>query len=52
MEEETSFHILFECEALASFRHEHLDSFFFDREDIMNVSRGVIWNFGKGTGLL
>jgi len=52
MEEETSFHILCECEALASFRHEHLDSFFLDPVDIMNVSRGVIWSFGKGTGFL
>jgi len=28
MEEEISVHILFECEALASFRHAHLGSFF------------------------
>jgi len=52
MEEETSVHILFECEALASFRHAHMGSFFLDPEDIMSLSRGVIWNFGKGTGLL
>ena len=49
MEEETSVHTLFEWEALASFRHAHLGSFFLDPEDIMNLSRGVIWNFGKVT---
>jgi len=52
MEEETSVHILFECEALASLRRAHLGSFFLDHEDIVNLSRGVIWNRGKGTGLL
>jgi len=52
MEEETSVHILFECEALASLGHAHLGSFFLDPVDIMNLSKGVIWNFGKGTGLL
>jgi hypothetical protein len=44
MEEETSVHILFECEALASLRQAHLGSFFLDPEDAMNLSRGVIWN--------
>ena len=33
-EEETSVHILCECEALASLRHIHLGSFFLDPEDI------------------
>jgi len=32
-EEETSVHMC-ECEALASLRHAHLGSFFFDPEDI------------------
>ena len=51
-EEETSVHILCECDALASLRHTHLGSFFLDREDIRKLSRGAIWNFAKGTGLL
>jgi len=51
-EEETSVHILCECEALASLRPAHLSTFFVDPEDIMNLSIGVIWDFGKGTGLL
>jgi hypothetical protein len=45
--EETSDHVLCECEALA-----HLGSFFLDLEDVMNLSMGAIWNYGKGTGLL
>jgi hypothetical protein len=32
-EEETSVHILCECEVLASFRHAHLGSFFLDPVD-------------------
>jgi hypothetical protein len=52
MEEESSVHILCECEALASLRHKHLVSFFLGPEDIMNLSIGAIWNSGKGTGLL
>ena len=48
--EETSVHILCECEALASFRHIHLDSFFLDPEDIRKLSTGAIWNFGKERG--
>jgi len=51
MEEETSVHILWECEALASLRHAYLASFFLDPEYIMNLNIGAIWNFGKGTGL-
>ena len=50
-EEETSVHILCECEALASLRQAYLGSFFLDREDIRNLSVGAIWNRGKGTGL-
>jgi len=51
-EQETSVHILCECEALASLRHTYLGSFLLDPEDVMNLSLGAIWNFGKGTGLL
>jgi hypothetical protein len=51
-EEETSVHILWECEALASLRHTHLGSFFLDPEDIRKLSIRAIWNFAKGTGLL
>jgi len=50
--EETSVHILGECEALASLRHMYLGSFFLDPEDIRMVGVGAIWNFAKGTGLL
>jgi len=51
-EEETSVHILYECETLASFRHKYLGSFFLDSEDIRVLGVGVIWNFVKGTRLL
>jgi len=51
-EEETSVHILCECEALASLRHAYLGSFFLDPEDIRELGMGTIWNFPKGTGLL
>jgi len=51
-EEETSAHILCECEALASLRHAYLGSIFLDPEDIRVLGMGVIWNFAKGTGLL
>jgi len=51
-EEETSVHILCECESLASLRHAHLGSLFLDPEDFMNLSIGAIRNFGKGTGVL
>jgi hypothetical protein len=50
--EETSVHILCECEALASFTHAHLGAFFLGPEVIMKIRIGVIWNFGKGKGLL
>ena len=32
-------------EALASFRHTYLGSFFLDPEDIRKLSTGAIWNF-------
>jgi hypothetical protein len=49
-EEETSVHILCECEALASLRHVYLGSFFLDPDDIRKLGMGAIWNFAKGTG--
>jgi hypothetical protein len=51
-EEETSVHILCQCEALASLRHKYLGSFLLDLEDIRVLWVGAIWNFIKGTGLL
>ena len=51
-EEETSVHILCECEALASLRYMYLGSFFLDLENIRVLGMGAIWNFAKGTGLL
>ena len=49
VEEETSAHILCECEALASLRHAYLGSFL-DPQDINSISLGAIWNFSKVTG--
>jgi len=49
-EEETSVHILCECEALASLRHAYLDSYFLDPEDIKTLSEGDP-TFSKGAGL-
>jgi hypothetical protein len=52
VKEETSAHILCECEALASLRHMHLGSFFFLKpEDIKSINLGAIWSFSKVTGL-
>jgi hypothetical protein len=34
------------------FFHAYLVSFFFDPEDVANLSIRVTCNFGKGTGLL
>jgi hypothetical protein len=39
-EEETSVHILCECEALTSLRHAYLGSFFLDPEDIRELGMG------------
>jgi hypothetical protein len=51
-QDESSAHILCECEALASFRHSYFGSFFLeDPEDIKSLSLGTIWNFIKGTWL-
>jgi hypothetical protein len=41
---------LYECESLASFKHAHLGSFFFDPEDIKKLRIGVIWNFAEKQG--
>jgi len=49
-EDETSFHILCECEALASLKLVYLGSFL-EPEDIKSISLGAIWNFSKVTGL-
>jgi len=51
-EEETSVHVLCECEALASLRYAYLGSFFLDPEDIGVLVMRAIWNFAKGKGLL
>jgi len=51
-EEETSVHILGECETLASLRHVYLGSFFLDPEDIRVLGVGATWSFVKETGLL
>ena len=49
--EETSAHILFECEALVSLRHVYLGSFFLEPEDIWSLGLGAILNYSKATGL-
>jgi len=51
-EEETSVHILCECEALASLRYIYLCSFFLYPDDIKKLVVGAIWRFGNATGLL
>jgi hypothetical protein len=51
-EEETSVHILCECEASASLRYTYLGSFFLHPEEVRKLGMGAIWNFAKGTGLL
>ena len=50
-QEETSAHILCECDALASLRRTYLVSFFLDPEEMKSLSLGAIWNFNRGTGL-
>ena len=49
--EETSAHILSECEALASFRHTYLGPYFLEPKDIQSMSLGAIWRFSKAIGL-
>ena len=51
-EDETSAHVLCECEALATHRHTYLGSFFLKPEDVRELSLGVIWTFITRTGLL
>jgi len=51
VEDETSSHILFECEALTSLGHACLGSFFLVPEDIKSFRLGANWNFSKGTWL-
>jgi len=48
--EETSAHILCECEALASLRHAYLGSFL-EPEDIRSLGLGAIWSYSKAAGL-
>jgi len=50
-EEETSAHVLWECEALASLRHAYWGSFFLDPQDVRSLNLEAMWNFSKGTGL-
>ena len=50
-EEETSVHILCECEVLASLRRIWVPSFL-GPEDIRKIRIGATWNLDKGTGLL
>jgi len=50
-EEETSVHVLLECEALAALWDAYLGSFFLDPEDVKSLSLGAIWNIIEGTGL-
>jgi len=43
--EETSAHILCECESLASLRHAYLGCFFLEPEDVKSLGLGAIWNY-------
>jgi len=49
--EETSAHILCECQSLAFFRRAYLGSFYFEPEDIKSLGLGVIWNYCRAVGL-
>jgi len=51
VEDETSAHILCECEAFASLIHVYLGSFYLEPEDIKSISLGAVWNFIEATGL-
>ena len=50
-EEETSSHVLCECEALATLRHTYLGYVFSDPEDLRNQNIGTVWSFIEATGL-
>jgi hypothetical protein len=47
-EEETSVHILCDCEALTSLGYKYLGSFLLDPENIRKLSKGAICNLGPG----
>jgi hypothetical protein len=49
--EETSAHILCECEALVSLRHAHLGAFVLEPRDMQSISLGAIWSFSNASGL-
>jgi hypothetical protein len=51
VKEQTSAHMLCECEALASLRHMYMGSFFLEPEDIKSISLGAIWSFSRASGL-
>jgi hypothetical protein len=51
VKEETSAHILCECEALAALMCIYLGFFFLEPEDIKSLSLGAIWSFNKAAGL-
>jgi hypothetical protein len=46
-QDETSAHILRECEALVSLRHVYLGPFILETGDIKGISLVAIWNFSK-----
>jgi hypothetical protein len=50
-EEETSVHVLCECEALARLTYIDLGSFYLDPEEVRSRSQEAIWIFSKGRGL-
>ena len=50
-EEETSAHVLCECEALGSHRCVYLGFSFLETEDIRSISLGAIWKISKAVGL-
>jgi hypothetical protein len=49
--EETSAHIMCECEVPASLRHVCLSSFYLEPEDIRSLGLGAIWSCSKVRGL-
>jgi hypothetical protein len=50
--EETSAHVLCECEVLATLRHIYLGSFFLDPENVRSLSLRAVCNCFRRTGLL
>jgi len=51
VKEETSAHVLCECEVLAALRHMYLGSFFLEPEDVKSISLRAIWSFSRAAGL-